>query len=81
MADRDPLRERLERPDGDGAVVGVRAEHGVGVPVLTPDDQVELVGGDGQGGGCAGHDTPILATASSGIATQAGRLRVSYTVS
>ena len=49
--------------------------------VLTPDDEVELVGGDGQGSGRAGHDTPILATASSGIVTQAGRLRVSYTVS
>ena len=82
MADRDRAGQRLEHPDGDAAVVRVRAEDRVRAAVLAADQQVELVGGDGVDGGCVwlpggGHAAPILATAWSGIATQDGRLRVS----
>ena len=81
VQDHHPGRERLQDPDRDAALVGVRPQHGVRVSVLATDDLVELLDRNRLDGGCAGHDTPILATAASGIPTQVGRLRVSYTVS
>ena len=81
VQDDHPGRERLQDPHRDPALVGVCPQHGVRVSVLATDDLVELLDRNGLDGGCAGHDTPILATAASGIPTQVGRLRVSYTVS
>ena len=43
-----------------------------GLPVLAADDLLELLDGH-----LHGHGAPILATASSGMDNQAGRLRVS----
>jgi len=67
---------RFEGADGHAAVVRVWAEDRVRAAVLAADQQVELIGVDGQDGGGL-HAAPILATAWSGMVTQDGRLRVS----
>ncbi len=60
------------------AVVDVRAQHPVRVPVLAADEQVELVARDRHGAGLGfGHDVSILLIASSGMEIHVGRLRVS----
>ena len=70
-------RERLEHADGHTAVVRVRTQHAVRVAVLAVGDLAQLARRHGQDVRGGLHAAPILATASSGIATQAGRLRVS----
>ena len=67
--------QRLEHPEGDAAVVRVRSEHGMGMPVLAVHDEVELTPVDGGDGG--GHAVPILSIAVSGMCSQPGRLRAS----
>jgi hypothetical protein len=86
--DGHPRGQRLQRAHGHRAVVRVRTQHAVRVAVLAVHHLGELVGADRLGsrlgggrGVLRGHATPILATAWRGIATQVGRLRVSYTVS
>ena len=55
--------------------MGVGAEQGVGVAVLTADEQVELLAGDGQDSGS--HQGLTREIASRGMDTHVGRLRAS----
>ena len=62
--DRDPARERLERPHGGAGAVDVRAEHPVGVVVGAGGDRREDVAGDAGRtrtglGGCHGPILPM----------------------
>ncbi len=73
VPDDDGVGERLVDADPDLAADDVRAEHGVRVAVLAADDLVELLAGMDD----AHARAPIVATAANGMATHAGRLRVS----
>ncbi len=85
----DRVRERPQHPQRHGAVVHVRAEDRVRVPVLTAHELLEDVPVDGEGGG-GGHRSlascwswsgwlPLVSRAMppSGMPIQPGRLRAS----